>query len=82
MDDVFSPHLIGQLSKASPRPLPPVIFDTEGSNPDGTLSLGLRLPPEERLADLFKFHASLPSEPWMTWQMKASWSAVAGVART
>ena len=55
MDDVFSPHLIGQLSKASPTPLYHQLFSIlKARILDGTLSLGLRLPPEERLADLFK----------------------------
>ena len=55
MDDVFSPHLIGQLSKASPTPLYHQLFSIlKARIVDGTLSLGLRLPPEERLADLFK----------------------------
>lgn len=55
MQDVFSPHLIGQVSKASPTPLYHQLFSLMKARIlDGTLALGLRLPPEEQLAELFK----------------------------
>ena len=55
MQDVFSPHLIGQVSKASPTPLYHQLFSLMKARIlDGTLALGLRLPPEEHLAELFK----------------------------
>jgi DNA-binding FadR family transcriptional regulator len=54
MEEVFSPHLIGQISKESPTPLYHQLFSLLKSRIlDGTLALGLRLPPEEQLADLF-----------------------------
>ena len=54
MQDVFSPHLIGQISKASPTPLYHQLFSVlKARILDGTLALGLRLPPEEQLAELF-----------------------------
>ena len=55
MEEVFSPHLTGQLSKASPTPLYHQLFSLlKARILDGTLALGLRLPPEEQLASLFK----------------------------
>ena len=55
MEDVFSSHLIGQVSKSSPTPLYYQLFYLLKSRIlDGTLALGMRLPPEEQLADLFK----------------------------
>lgn len=54
MEEVFSPHFIGQISKESPTPLYHQLFSLLKSRIlDGTLALGLRLPPEERLASLF-----------------------------
>ena len=54
MEEVFSPHLIGQLSKASPTPLYHQLFSLlKARILDGTLALGLRLPPEEQIAGLF-----------------------------
>ena len=54
MEHVFSPHLIGQISKQSPTPLYHQLFSLlKGRILDGTLELGMRLPPEEQLADLF-----------------------------
>jgi len=55
MDDIFSSHLIGQVSKSSPTPLYHQLYSLlKARILDGTLALGLRLPPEEQLADLFK----------------------------
>lgn len=55
MDDGFSSHLIGQVCRSSPTPLYYQLFSLlKDSILDGTLALGLRLPPEEQLADLFK----------------------------
>ena len=55
MDDGFSSHLIGQVCRSSPTPLYYQLFSLlKESILDGTLALGLRLPPEEQLADLFK----------------------------
>ena len=54
MEEVFSQHLIGQLSKACPTPLYHQLFSLLTARIlDGTLALGLRLPPEEQLAGLF-----------------------------
>ena len=55
MDEGFSLHLTGQVSKSSPTPLYYQLFSLlKARILDGTLALGLRLPPEEQLADLFK----------------------------
>ena len=54
MEEVFSPHVVGQLSKQSPTPLYHQLFSLLKSRIlDGTLGYGTRLPPEERLADIF-----------------------------
>ena len=53
MDDGFSSHLIGRVCRSSPTPLYYQLFSLlKDSILDGTLALGLRLPPEEQLADL------------------------------
>ena len=55
MNDNFNSHLIGQVFKSSPTPLYHQLFSLfKARILDGTLALGLRLPPEEQLADLFK----------------------------
>ena len=55
MEEFFSPHLVGQLSKQSPTPLYHQLFALLKSRIlDGTLAYGMRLPPEEQLADLFQ----------------------------
>lgn len=55
MEDIFTSHLVGQISKQSPTPLYHQLFSLLKSRIlDGTLALGLRLPPEEQLAELFK----------------------------
>lgn len=55
MEDVFTTHIVGQISKESPTPLYHQLFSLLKSRIlDGTLALGLRLPPEEQLAELFK----------------------------
>ena len=54
MEEVFSAHVVGQLSKQSPTPLYHQLFSLLKSRIlDGTLAYGTRLPPEERLADIF-----------------------------
>ena len=54
MEEVFSPHVVGQLSKESPTPLYHQLFSLLKTRIlDGTLGYGTRLPPEERLADIF-----------------------------
>ena len=55
MEEFFSPHLVGQLSKQSPTPLYHQLFALLKSRIlDGTLAYGMRLPPEEQLGDLFQ----------------------------
>ena len=67
MEEVFSPHLIGQLSKASPTPLYHQLFSLlKARILDGTLALGCVCPLKNSSRVCLTFLVLPQSAPWMT----------------